>query len=335
MLEAKEVSNKIVDFLRMRGPSLPIHIAKYLQMNSLFVSAFLSELVDDRRVIVSNMRVGGSPLYLLQGQEPRLDSYHQHLHPKEIEAYLLLKKEGILKDAEQDPAIRVALRAIKDFAIAFKIDDDIYWRYLVVKETEVMNILNKKPNLNQFEEETKKEERLLELKKEPEKTQTQRVTLKYKREEPEKKLIIPKEKQRIIQPSIKVKTREEQTNFENPLIQHELPKTKVIKEKPKSEFVINVMNMLQSKNIRIIEEKEYKAKEYNCISEINSDLGPISFLTQAKDKKSITEEDLKKLLVEAQKIPLPALFIYKGNISKKALEYLKTYSSILKVKSMD
>src|SRR3989344_2107380 len=310
MLEAKEVSNKIVDFLRMRGPSLPIHIAKYLQMNSLFVSAFLSELVDDRRVIVSNMRVGGSPLYLLQGQEPRLDSYHQHLHPKEIEAYLLLKKEGILKDAEQDPAIRVALRAIKDFAIAFKIDDDIYWRYLVVKETEVMNILNKKPNLNQFEEETKKEERLLELKKEPEKTQ----------------------KQRIIQPSIKVKTREEQTNFENPLIQHELPKTKVIKEKPKSEFVINVMNMLQSKNIRIIEEKEYKAKEYNCISEINSDLGPISFLTQAKDKKSITEEDLKKLLVEAQKIPLPALFIYKGNISKKALEYLKTYSSILKVK---
>src|SRR3989338_7954232 len=146
MLEAKEVSNKIVDFLRMRGPSLPIHIAKYLQMNSLFVSAFLSELVDDRRVIVSNMRVGGSPLYLLQGQEPRLDSYHQHLHPKEIEAYLLLKKEGILKDAEQDPAIRVALRAIKDFAIAFKIDDDIYWRYLVVKETEVMNILNKKPN---------------------------------------------------------------------------------------------------------------------------------------------------------------------------------------------
>ena len=42
------------------------------------------------------------------------------------------------------------------------------------------------------------------------------------------------------------------------------------------------------------------------------------------------ETDLKKLLSTAQSIPLPALFIYTGKLSKKAQEYTKKYSSILK-----
>ena len=127
MLIAHDVHNKIIDTLKRRGPSLPIQIAKEVNLSSLFVSAFLSELADDKRVKVSSLKVGGSPLYFLEGQEEQLEKFHKFLHPKEAEAFLLLKSNKLLKDSNQDPAIRVALRAIKDFSYGFKIGEDIYW----------------------------------------------------------------------------------------------------------------------------------------------------------------------------------------------------------------
>ena len=95
-----------------------------------------------------------------------------------------------------------------------------------------------------------------------------------------------------------------------------------------TQFEIEVKNL--SEKYKIIEEKDHKAKEYNCIIQIRSELGPINFLTHVKDKKKISETDLKKFLSNAQKIPLPAFFIHTGELSKKALEFAEKYYSILK-----
>ena len=127
------------------------------------------------------------------------------------------------------------------------------------------------------------------------------------------------------------KTKKETTSFNNPLVIQE--KTKPKKEKPKSDFVQKIISILNN-NYQIIEEKEYKPKEYNCLLKIKSELGPISFLTQAKDKKSISETDLKKLLSTAQSIPLPALFIYTGKLSKKATEFAEKYFSVIKLRKI-
>ena len=81
-------------------------------------------------------------------------------------------------------------------------------------------------------------------------------------------------------------------------------------------------------------EKDYKAKEYNCISQLKTELGPIDFLTLAKDKKSVSDSDLDSLLRQAQSIPLPALFLYTGILNKKALEYEQKYYSVLKTKKI-
>ena len=105
--------------------------------------------------------------------------------------------------------------------------------------------------------------------------------------------------------------------------------------KPKSDFVLKVIQTLQHNNLEITKEKDYKPKEYNCLIKINSQLGPIYFLTQAKDKKTISETDLKKLLSNAQSIPLPAFMIYTGKLSKKAEEYTEKYPSILKIKRIN
>tara|TARA_Y100000310_G_scaffold329968_1_gene400784 strand:+ start:8386 stop:9255 length:870 start_codon:yes stop_codon:yes gene_type:complete len=288
MLEPKEIHDKIIEILNEKGPTLPITLSKKIGMSSLFISAFLSELTDEKRIKVSHLKVGGSPLYFLDGQEEQLEKFYKYLHPRESEAFLLLKKNKILKDLEQEPAIRVALRSIRDFAIGFKKQDEIYWRYFSVPESEIKQTQKKQP---------KSKSRKQEKSTKAEKTR---------------------------------KTQKQEITFNNPLV---IKTKKQKKEKPKSEFVQKIINILKN-NHQIIEEKEFKAKEYKCLISINSDLGQITFLTQAKDKKTVSETDLKKLLSDAQSIPLPALFIYTGKLSKKAIEFAEKYFSVIKVRKV-
>lgn len=134
--DASQIKAKILSYIKINGPILPVHIARQTGLSILFASAFLSELIADRELKTSNLRVGNSPLYLIPGQEPMLENYSQHLKNKEKEAYLMLREKRFLKDKDLEPAIRVALREIKDFAIAFQRDNEIYWRYLTIPETE-------------------------------------------------------------------------------------------------------------------------------------------------------------------------------------------------------
>ena len=85
-METEDTHKKIIEILKIKGPSLPIQIAKQIRISSLFVSAFLSELTDEKTIKVSHLKVGGSPLYLLPGQEPLLEKYQKYLHPREAEA---------------------------------------------------------------------------------------------------------------------------------------------------------------------------------------------------------------------------------------------------------
>jgi len=130
------IKNKIIFILRKNGPSLPVHIAREIESSTLFTSAFLSELASEKRIKISHMKVGNSPLYYLLGQEQLLEKFSHYLKSKEKEAFELLKEKKFIKDSEQDPAIRVALREIKDFAVPFKKDEEIIWRFFPVSEEE-------------------------------------------------------------------------------------------------------------------------------------------------------------------------------------------------------
>jgi len=144
MQDPNEIKERIISALKSKGPSLPVHIAGEIKSSILFSSAFLSELVSENKIKISNMKVGGSPLYFLAGQEPSLEKFPQYLRSKEKEAFLLLKEKKFLKDKDQSPAIRVALREIKDFALPFKSGEEIIWRYFLVPESE-FKIREEKP----------------------------------------------------------------------------------------------------------------------------------------------------------------------------------------------
>tara|TARA_Y100000296_G_scaffold85670_1_gene122371 strand:- start:1797 stop:2639 length:843 start_codon:yes stop_codon:yes gene_type:complete len=179
-----EIKEKIISIFRRRGPSLPIHIARETELSILFTSAFLSELLAEKKIKISNMRVGSSPIYFIPEQETMLERFSDHLKSKEKEAFLFLKKKKFLKDSKQEPAIRVALRELKDFAIPFKKNEEIYWKYLDVSETEFKEFFKEKKEI-----------------KEP-----------IKKAEPEKPKTIPKEKRKS-KKSVKTKNSKQNEKF--------------------------------------------------------------------------------------------------------------------------
>ncbi len=129
-----ETKQKLLNYINEHGPSLPASLTKISGMNLTFTSAILSELLSDRKLKLSNIRVGSSPLYLVSGQEDKLESFIGNLKEPEVEAFRKLKQNKILDDEKQTPVLRVALRAIKDFAIPLKNHDKLYWKYHLLSD---------------------------------------------------------------------------------------------------------------------------------------------------------------------------------------------------------
>jgi hypothetical protein len=134
--DAVEIKERILKFLRIRGPSIPVYIAKDINQSILFTSAFLSELLSEKKVKQSYLRVGSSPVFFLTEQEAGLENFAKYLRSKEKDAFEILKEKKFLIEEEQDPAIRVALRSIKDFAVPFQREEKIIWRYFTIPEGE-------------------------------------------------------------------------------------------------------------------------------------------------------------------------------------------------------
>ena len=88
------IKENILRLIKQKGPSLPVPLSRELYQSSLFVSAFLSELVSERKLKMSSMRVGNSPLYFVPGQKPMLAKFFNYLNNKEKEAFNLLKEKN-------------------------------------------------------------------------------------------------------------------------------------------------------------------------------------------------------------------------------------------------
>jgi len=160
MINVEEIKQKILVILEQRGPSLPIHLTKQIDLSPTFTSAILSELSNEKRVKLSSLKIGSSPLYFLPGQEQKIESFADNLEGMEKQAFLKIKQSKILKDENQEPAIRVALRRIRDFAIPLKFQDKLFWKYFSISNQEVQDKLNKKQTLTPKKEIVPKKEPL-------------------------------------------------------------------------------------------------------------------------------------------------------------------------------
>jgi len=313
MDNVQEKKRKILEIIKRRGPSLPVHIANETELSMLFSSAFLSELLDDKQIEISNLKVGGSPLYYFKDQKSQLENFIKHLDPKEQEAFEKLRERSLLEDEALEPAIRVALRNIKDFAFSFEFNRKLYWRIYSIDENQAIANLKEKS-----EEHFKSKEIIIE---EPQ-------------EEKEEIEFVPKietiiEKREPIQSIIEEIPRKQP--IENQIeIVSEKPKPK-IKETEK-EFVKNIIETLQKEDIELLEESLARKKEYQGRIRINSDLGKIEFFLIAKDKKKVTENDFAVAMQKSQTEKLPILFMSPGELAKRAQAFLDDWRNLLKFK---
>lgn len=316
--DTSEIKQKILSVIKRKGPSLPVHIAREIGSDMLFTSAFLSELVSEKKLKLSSMRVGNSPLYLIPGQESQLEDFTEYLNSKEKEALELLKKEKTLEDSEQEPSVRVALRSLRDFAKPFKKEGKIFWRHVNVdeknvkgeemekalpktseKELDIFDKNKEEKNKENSEEETSEESKKDDDQKEREEDseETKESSEKSNEKKNEEKLPDkPKEK-------IKVKERKKVKK-----------KSKTSSSKTKKEkFFDKIKEYLDNQNIKLKDIVGFGRKRVSLIVEYN---GERKFL-MAYDKKRINETDIGRASKGAKKHNLPYIILSKGGPLKR------------------
>ncbi len=289
----QELKFKVLEYIRMRGPVIPVQISKQIGSNILFAGAVLSELFANGKIKISTAKIGGSPVYYSPGQEERLMMLYPYLHPREKHVYDLLKNKKILHDKSLEPVERVALREIKDFAYPLQINNEIYWRWYLLNEDEAKNSINEILAQEQPKEEIKKEpEIILEQKK---------IEVKPGLNEAEQSRELKIQEKKSLKIDVKKK----------------------IKKEIKENFMLMLKDYFDNKKIIIIEENIFKnGREFEYIIEIPSHVGNVRFFLSAKDKKKISDADLSLAHNKSQLKKLPLMILTNGDLNKQAKEYL-------------
>ncbi|MDI3473912.1 MAG: hypothetical protein PWR30_235 [Candidatus Woesearchaeota archaeon] len=138
--------DKIIEYIRKNGPSQPIKVAKELGVDSIIASALMANLASKKLLNISHMKVGGSPLYYLKGQERDLQKFSEKLPSMEKEAFELIKNRLVIRDDELEPSMRVAMSHIPDFAkpitVMLKDSQEIkFWKWYLLSNDQTSEII--------------------------------------------------------------------------------------------------------------------------------------------------------------------------------------------------
>jgi hypothetical protein len=346
------MKDKILEIINSRGPSVPSDLTKQLGLNTMFVGAYLSELVASKKLFVTKLRVGSSPVYYMDGQQEKLQDYYKNLNGKDKEAFDILKKEGVIRDREQIPIIRVALRNIPDFSTPLNIkttagDKEIFWKWYLLTDKEAEEKIKEKlGGENRTEEQKQKETKENKITKtqeqEPKKITVKKEETKEKENKPQEEIkkddkdmiieelkrqienekeTIKNEKQKIEEEKQKLET-EKKTREQKPTEQQKTLKKETAKE-IEDQFMAKIKEYCKQKNVEIIESAIVKKKtEIDLILSVPSVVGKVRYYCKAKDKKKISEGDLSSAVIKGQTKKLPVLFLSTGELTTKAKKEL-------------
>lgn len=298
----------ILQFMRGKGPVLPADVAKHIHSDILMASAHLSELSSNGKLKISNIKIGGSPLYFLSGQESQLQRFADNLHEKEKRAYDQLSQRKVLRDKELEPVIRVALRAIKDYAVALQVNfqgfSEIFWRWYLLTNKEAEELI--KPLLRDVLKED--------------------VPEKIKEDNKgDLKKIGPQQFQKEMQKKIESPGQVGQNILKEPE-QLEQPVKKVLKKKPKVDhdlFLGKVSSYFSKNNVTILSKEVIRKTEVDFIVHVPSAVGNLEYYCKAKNKKQINDTDLASVFAQGQLRKLPVLLVTGGELTKRAKEMLQ------------
>jgi len=302
MEKALELRERIVDIVKVKGPVLPVHISKEIGSNILMASAHLAELTASQRLKISTIKVGGSPLYYLPGQEAMLQKFTSNMNDKEKKAYDALQQGKVLRDSEQEPVIRVVLREIKDFAVPLNVTHDgkteIFWKWYLTPNDEAEKIIKGGLEILEKPAEKKVEEKIqkLEVLQKQVKDKAEPIQKELIKEKP----VSVKQEAEKAKESKKYKPREKEDNFLKDIMKF---------------FEKNKINAVSSEVIK-------RNSEIDFVVEIPSVVGNLQYYCKARNKKRISDSDLSNAYVKGQLKRLPVIVLSPGELSAKANEMI-------------
>ena len=138
--------DKILHFLKVTGPTTPSKVAKNIGQTNLIASAYLSDLKSQGKLKISKLKVGGTPLYYLAGQEDLLYNFVEgNVNSKDIQVLEQLKKNKILRENDLELLGKVALRNLKDFAIPLHVSvrgkTELFWKWHLLPAKEANSLI--------------------------------------------------------------------------------------------------------------------------------------------------------------------------------------------------
>lgn len=334
---------KILYFLKVVGPTIPVKVAKNINTEILLASAHLSDLAAQGKIKISSLKIGGTPLYYLPGQEEQL--YHfaaGNLNPKDYQVLEALKQQKIMRENSLDLLSRVALRSLKDFAIPLHVtvggNKELFWKWHLLSDEEAsasikqMLFVREQTAPFQTPKDIREEQQLLSptlseqpLEQQPELENTSEPqsvpTLSLEQEEPLQKSApegaeeeLPEKIEKVLQSKSKTSRARRSSK-----------KSKVEDRIDKDSFLPVIEWFMANKEI-IIQEKEITRKnaELNLVIKVPSAVGTVTYFCKAKKKAKCDEGDVSAAYMEAQIKKLPLLFLYTHELTKKAQEMLAT-----------
>lgn len=359
--------DKILQLVKLKGPVLPAQINKEVKTNVLFASAMLAELVSNRQLNVSHVKIGGSPLYYTTGQEPKLQMYMNHLNEKDQFTYNKLRSEQVLKDVDQEPLVRVSLRNIKDFAKPLEVDIQgkkiLFWKWYLLSQQQAEYLIKQRvvQAQPQPEQPPQSEQQPTptplsptepsqtppvsphheELQKDIEKS-TQAIFERMqapKKEKPRTKPIPVRvdKKPEPTQTIIKEKESRQPNQVSKQPKPEEKPfeQTFIDKGEPDDAFFKKIKKYFDRNNIKILDYKSIrKNSDFDFEILIPSPVGELHYYCKAKNKKRCNDGDLSATYIQAQSRKLPVFFITTGEITKKALLLLKSEFKNMTIKQL-
>ncbi|MEA3514403.1 MAG: hypothetical protein U9R34_02930 [Nanoarchaeota archaeon] len=356
-----DVRDKIIELIRVKGPVIPAQISKEISSDIIITSAYLSELVNHKKLRISKLKVGGgSPLYFLPGQEPKLQDFSDNLNEKDRRAFEHLKEHKVVRDSDLSPLMRVSLREIKDFAkpleVMLKESKEIFWKWYTLDTNEctdmIRQILDGSISESGQENKLKETEPEAEAKeKDKEEVEETEADDEIKEKESKEKIIekdgaeeTPDGFNEILKETEKDEQKQEKSEKEKVIgVQQTLVKKEEIQQSKStfdneelldyariwddadSKFIQKLKDYFKMKNIGLVEVKiNRKNTDIEFTLNIESSIGKMLYFCKAKNKKKVTDGDLSSAYMLGQASKLPTVLIMTGEMTKKAKEMLTT-----------
>ena len=329
---AQDAESKIIPFIRANGPVVPAQLHKLLNTEVLYASAMLAELCDSKKLkFTKKLRIGGSPLYFLPGQEKEIAKFSHKLGEKDKRTHDLLAQQKIIEDISVDPLIRVSLRNIPDFAVPLEVTSQgknyLFWKYYTISEQEAETLIKERLGIS-AEQEQKAARKQQEMQPKLSSPEDLREQLKQE---------LRKEFEETIKKEMaQVKTVAEIKSEKRKRSKKEEEQTRLGAASVDDDFFERVKDYFERHKIAILDTQIIrKNADLDLTIMLPTVMGLVKYYCKAKQKQKVNDADLSAAYVQGQMKKLPVLFLTTGDITKKAQEMTEKEFTTMMVKRID